>query len=253
MMAGRKGLFILLTAVMALLTASFVTAADGSEGSGVATATADGFKDGKEGTVSFYVTNDEGREITAVFAVYVDVSYGDIESATPYRTEERQLSDGVNNVRISFSLGSGSHTVIVKASSDDTEFTPDYTVISVSVPESIWSSAVTYVTIIVLAVIIVIGVFYYIRSKPKAAPTTTFTELEKEKKKSESAEASPAKGPSTEKRRYGKAEEPAAPAPAPAPAEEKKATSFTELEKEKKKKEKPEAAKKLKYTSSRRK
>lgn len=151
-------------------------------------------------------------------------------------------------VKISFSLGSGTHTVIIKASSDDAvTFSPDYTEISISVPESVWSNAMTYITTIVLAVIIVIGVFYYVRSRPKTSPTTTFTELES--KKSDKSTEVPAKNTGTEKRRYSKAEEPAE---APEPAEEKKASSFTELENEKKK-EKPETPKKLKYVSSRRK
>lgn len=86
MMAEKKSLFVLLAAVMALLAASFVAAADDSEGSGIATATADGFKNGKEGTVTFYVNNDEGGTISATFKVYVDVAYVNVDTATPYKT-----------------------------------------------------------------------------------------------------------------------------------------------------------------------
>lgn len=247
MMSGKKILAIALTAVMALSFAA--TVADGSDASGMGKGTAGEFKEGKTGTVTFAVTNTEANDIEAVFKVYIDVASADItDSTVPDETVTETLSEGTNTVEISFSLGAGSHTVIVKASSEDTVFDAgaDSFELKISVEESVWSNVTTYLALIAVIIIVAIGVFYYIRNKPKSAPTTTFTELEEQKKAEKPAEPAK-KSTGTEKRRYVEpsAEKPAEP-------EEKKAASFTELEQQKKS-EKSDSPKKLKYVSSRRK
>ena len=261
MMSGKKGIVFLLTALMALVTASAVVS-DGSDASpGMATGSAGEFKDGKDGTITFLVNNDTGGEIEATFKVYVDIAYGDItESTAANVTMTQTLADGQNTVKISFSMGDGDHTVTVTASSDDATFDAgaNHFTLNISVAKSIWSNVTTYLALIAIVLIVIIAAFYYIRTKPKAAPSTTFTELE-EKKKAEKPEEPARKSVGTERRRYNsKANDSAAKTeeskPAPVQVEEKKkAASFTELEEEKKTSKPSDSSKKIKYVSSRRK
>jgi hypothetical protein len=159
--------------------------------------------------------------------------------------------------------GTGDYNVKVTCTPESVFDGSNYTTLSVSVVQDVWSDWVTYGALIVIALLVVVGAIVYSRSKPKIKADTTFTKLEAERAASGKVVA---EEPTVERKRYN-AEKPAAPStskkivektvekPVEKPVEvPTKKPSFTDLENEKaSKKDENAEPKKAKYVSSRRK
>ncbi len=258
---GMKTMALAAAALMALVAVAVV--AEDSSADGISNLSADDYwKDGESGDITTKVTLDDAPGYV-LFKMYVD----DVDDS-PDETHLVYVETSGQEVSLSISMDSGSHTVYVYAYYSDESGTQDaqlgtsyYNYIGVYVEKNVWDKATAYIAIVVIAIIIVIAVVYYYRSNPKAKPTTTFTELEEQKKAEKAGQArEERKSSGTERRRYNAGEESAAASePAPAEPAEKKVSSFTELEEQKKAEKAQKAAsaeekpQKLKYKSSRRK
>jgi hypothetical protein len=236
----------------------------------------DGFSTSGDGTLHIPFSNNTGMDVTLTALI---VKEGNNEV---YRATNVIVPEGGGTVDLHFKIGSkGDHNLTVVGEPNDAFYSPDgvsfvnSNTVTISVKESVLSKPSTYVAIAVVAILIVIAAYMYMRNAPTKKPDTTFTELEQQKRVSKGEVDSAPKASATEKRRYDKASatEPPKEAPKekaskkeavkPEPApEEKKATTFTELEKEKSAKKEAsvkkdssssEEPKKLKYVSSRRK
>jgi len=232
-----------------------------------------GFTNTGDGTLFVVLKNTESEDQI----ITIIVTEGSKELT---RTNVTVPADSTYTAEVRFRLGSvGSHNVTVTCEPyylfpqlpNGTHVNSNTAVITVT--ESILSKPSTYAAIAVVAILIVIAAFLYMRNAPTTKPDTTFTELDRQKKESRADAEEVPKASATERKRYkdssGRPKEAAKP-PAP-PPEEKKAASFTELDRQKKeKKEAPppkqkespppkkkesssEEPKKIKYVSSRRK
>ncbi|MDR0508446.1 MAG: hypothetical protein LBG63_01270, partial [Candidatus Methanoplasma sp.] len=229
-----------------------------------------GFTNSGNGTLYITFWSDEYNEQVITVTVKADNGREYTEEVTVPAATDGSIT---HTAELRFKLGSvGTRTLTVTCEAENAVFVLPggvssnvySTTVTVNVTESVLSKPTTYIAIIVIAVLIVIAVFLYMRNAPTKKPDTTFTELERQKKESrEDVEEAP-KTSATERRRYRDSDDrPKETVKTSAPPEEKKATTFTELEKQKKKEKKESAPKKnetsseepkkLKYVSSRRK
>jgi len=239
-----------------------------------------GFNDRNDGTLFVTLKSDEVND-QAVTITVTDKNGRVLASSTVTVPAEDTL---IAELRFRLSAGEHDLTVTIKAenpvfilpggSSTDTVTRS----VTVNVTQSVLSKPSTYAAIAIVAILIVIAAFLYMRNAPTVKHDTTFTELERQKKEARGETEEAPKTSATERKRYKDSsggskearQKEQAKSPAP-PPEEKKAATFTELDKQKReKKEAPppkqketpppkkkesssEEPKKLKYVSSRRK
>ncbi|MCL2295942.1 MAG: hypothetical protein FWC29_02530 [Methanomassiliicoccaceae archaeon] len=227
-----------------------------------------GFTNSSDGTLYITFWSDEYNEqrITITVTTESGKKFTD-DVVVPARVDDPITY----TAKMGFRLSSvGTHTLTVTCESENPVFLTSggtsniySTTVDVNVTESMLSKPTTYIAIAVIAIMIVVAAFLYMRNAPAKKPDTTFTELDKQKKESrEEVEEAP-KTSATERKRYRESDSrPKETAKPSVPPEEKKATPSTNPEKQKKEKKEAvpqkketssEEPKKLKYVSSRRK
>jgi len=237
-----------------------------------------GFTDRSDGTLFITLNRDESNDQTMTITITENNRQVASSTVVVPASETGTMVPFV--AQMNFRLGAGTHDLTITLTAENPVFvlpsgpSTTYTTSAiVDSTQSVLSKPSTYAALAIVAILIVIGVYLYIRNAPTKKPETTFTELERQKRESkEEAEEAP-KASATERRRYNKdtggdkpkeaaklaarQKETAKPAEPPeekkkksaAPPDEKKAASpFTDLEKQKQekqeKKETPPANKK---------
>ncbi len=188
---GNRYLAVLFAAFMALAAVAVVA----SENSDAESVTWDsvrdsGFTENKNGTLTIPIDVGSAQDVTVTVK----------EESRTVATQVFSVAEGGSDIAISFSLGSGTHTLnITVLFADSTSLSGQYTL---SVKEDIWANVGTYIAIVIVAIVVIIILVVYMRARPNNKPTTTFTQLEEEKKAAANKPAE-SKAPSkTEKIKY---------------------------------------------------
>ncbi len=188
---GNKYLAFIFAALMALAAVA-VVAAEETDAGGVTWSNMkdSGFTANKTGTLTVPVVSDASQDITVTVK----------EQGSTVATKTFEAVEGSADLGISFSLGAGTHDLIVYVTMDGSTVSGSY---ELSVKTDIWANVGTYIAIIIVVIVVIVILVLYMRARPNNKPTTTFTQLEEEKKAAaanKNAEAKPAS--KTEKVKY---------------------------------------------------
>lgn len=199
---NAKQIVAILAAVLALASVAIVS--DGSDAAndlsmGTPVVVSE-FKENSDGTISVNVSNNTSD---GTATVTVKAYEGTNEKATVTAVLEAGES---RSVQITFSLGSGSHTISTVASAvlvvddvstDIASIPGSGASVTIDVSSSIWSGWVPYVVLVIVALIVVLMIFVWYRGRPARAPAVTFNDLE-----SGNVKVAPSEAAGTEKKQY---------------------------------------------------
>ncbi len=188
---GNKYLAVLFAAFMALAAVAVVASENTDAESVIWGSVRDsGFTENKTGTLTVPVNVGSTQNVTITVK----------EESRTLATQVFSAAEGDNDLGISFSLGSGNHTLNITVTfADSSSFSGQY---NLSVKEDIWANVGTYIAIVIVAIIVIIILVVYMRARPNNKPTTTFTQLEEEKKAAANKTAEPKAPSKTEKVKY---------------------------------------------------
>lgn len=190
---GNRYLTVLFAALLALAAVA-VVASEGSDAENVdfTNMRESGFIENKTGTLTIPIVN---------VGIAQDVTVTIKEESRTIATQVFSVPEGTSEIGVSFSLGSGTHTLNINVHFENygTDFYNQHTTV---VNDDIWANVGTYIAIVIVAIIVIIILVVYMRARPNNKPTTTFTQLEEEKKAAANKPAE-SKAPSkTEKIKY---------------------------------------------------
>ena len=174
-----------LVAVLALFMAcaAFAVVADDSDAANVVSIgtikETKEFQENHSGTITVNVNNGEGQKVTVTLTAKEGSSVKDTE------TIELDPEHGTN-VEMSFTLGSGDHTITVTATGTYEDGTTAPIVggpleITVHSNSSVWSGWMAYAALVVVVIIAALMVYMWMRGRPKKTPGVTFADLEQGK------------------------------------------------------------------------